>query len=220
MPKVEPRFPCPVCLGIPMDKARVGGQGELVLDYCPRCGGMWFELGEVQQLRQRKPRQLWKQIPQRPSPARTLCHSCHAPLDRAAESCPACQSRNTLDCPSCQQPLLMRIQDGLRLDVCEKCRGVWFDHAELSAIWKLSLTKVRKRRAQTAVSGRANDAAFVMLDPLIYAPDIVFLGARAAGYAVSGAVEAAANSGALDAIGDVAGSVFEVIVEIIGGVFS
>ena len=58
-----------------------------------------------------------------------------------------------------------------------------------------------------------------MLDALTYSPDVLFLGARAAGYAVSGAAEAAANSGVIDAVGEAAGSVFEVIVEIIGGLF-
>ena len=220
MPEVEPRFPCPVCLGIPMAKARVGEKGELVLDHCPRCGGIWFELGEIQQLRHRKPSQLWKHLPQRPEPARTLCHSCHTPIDRAAESCPACESRNTLDCPSCQQPLAVHTHEGLRLDVCDQCRGVWFDHTELSAIWKLSLTKAGQRPAQPALASPSGGAGLIMLDALTYAPDVVLYGAYAAGYAVSGAVEAVGNSGALDAVGDAAAGVFEAIVEIIGGIFS
>jgi len=217
MPKVEPRFPCPVCLGIPMDKARVGGKGELVLDHCPRCGGMWFELGEVQLLRHQKPSQLWKHVSKRPSAARTLCHTCHAPLDRAAESCPACEARNTLDCPSCQQPLTIHMHEGLRLDVCDQCRGVWFDHTELSEIWKLSLTKTRQQPAQTGVPARARDAG---LDALIYVPDVVVYGAYAAGHVVSGAAEAIGNSGALGVVGEAATGVFEAIVEIISGLFS
>lgn len=220
MPKIEPRFPCPVCLGIPMDKARIGERGELVLDHCPRCGGIWFELGEVQQLRHRHSSQLWERISRLPSPARTLCHSCHAPLERALQSCPACGSLNTIECPSCQEPLTLHMHEGIRLDVCAKCRGVWFDHAELSAIWTLSLTKAGQRRRRTALAPQTNDAGLIVLDALTFAPDVVFFGARAAGYAVSGTVDAVANSGALDAVGDAAASVFETILEILGGIFS
>jgi hypothetical protein len=112
------------------------------------------------------------------------------------------------------------MHEGIRLDVCAKCRGVWFDHAELSAIWTLSLTKAGQRRRRTALAPQTNDAGLIVLDALTFAPDVVFFGARAAGYAVSGTVDAVANSGALDAVGDAAASVFETILEILGGIFS
>jgi hypothetical protein len=51
-------------------------------------------------------------------------------------------------------------------------------------------------------------------------PDVLFLGARAAGYAISGAADAVASSGLAEGVGEAAGSVFETIVEIIGGLFS
>ena len=56
----ETRWPCPVCLGVKMEKTVVGkgegGPDSLTLDHCARCGGMWFELGEVQRLELRAAR--------------------------------------------------------------------------------------------------------------------------------------------------------------------
>jgi len=46
-----------------MMKARVGRAGELTLDHFGRCGGIWFEPGEVQGLRRREPGTLFNSIP-------------------------------------------------------------------------------------------------------------------------------------------------------------
>jgi hypothetical protein len=51
-------------------------------------------------------------------------------------------------------------------------------------------------------------------------PDVLFLGARAAGYAVTGVADAAVSSGVAEGVAEAAGTVFEAILEIIGGVFS
>ena len=220
MPKIEPRYPCPVCLGSHLEKTRIGGGDELELDHCRRCGGVWFELGEVQRLRQTRARKFWSRVSPRPSDARPLCHSCHVPVDRNAETCPSCGSRNTIDCPVCEQPLEAQTFQNIRLDVCKSCRGVWFDHAELAAIWKLSLDTENARRTRTGVVTTANTPSLLVVDALTFMPDVLFLGARAAGYALSGAAEAAASSGVGEVVAEAAGGVFEVIVEIIGGIFS
>ena len=47
----EPRYDCPVCTGLPMKKLKITRQHEevfLTLDCCQRCGGVWFDEGEVQ----------------------------------------------------------------------------------------------------------------------------------------------------------------------------
>ena len=203
-----------------MEKARLGDSQELELDSCRRCGGVWFELGEVQHLRRHEPDVLWRHVSPHPSDSRTLCHGCHAPIDRDVHDCPSCGSRNTIDCPACLRPLEPQTYQDVRLDVCNSCRGVWFDHAELAAIWKLSLETTLSRRRDAGLSANADSSGLIVLDALIYTPDVLFFGARAAGYAVSGTVEAVANSGLVDGVGEAAGSVFEVIVEIIGGLFS
>ena len=220
MRKIEPRYPCPVCLGSHMEKTRVDGSQELELDYCRRCGGVWFELGEVQRLRRHPPDVLWRRVSPHPSDSRTLCHSCHAPIDRNVHDCPSCGSRNAIDCPVCQRPLEPQTYQDVRLDACRSCRGVWFDHAELAAIWKLSLDTTLRRRGDAGLTAHAGGSSLIVLDALMYTPDVLFLGAQAAGYAVSGAADVIANSGLVEGAGEAAGSVFEAIVEIIGGLFS
>jgi Zn-finger nucleic acid-binding protein len=220
MPRIEPRYPCPVCLGSHLEKTRVGRGGVLVLDHCRRCGGVWFELGEIQQLRSQRARALWRHVSPLAPDARTLCHSCHTPIDRNTESCASCGTHNTIDCPMCARPLDAQMYQNIRLDVCKSCRGVWFDHAELAAIWKLKLEKDVTPRGRTGLGTTANIPGSIGVDSLIFMPDVLFLGARTAGYALSGAADVVVSSGVGGAVADAAGSVFEVIVEIIGGIFS
>ena len=220
MPRVEPRYPCPVCLGSHLEKTRVGRTDELELDHCRRCGGVWFELGEIQRLRHQPAHAFWGRVSPHPPDARTLCHSCHTPIDRDADVCSGCGVRNTIDCPVCEQPLEAQTYQNIRLDVCKSCRGVWFDHAELAAIWKLGLETGGNCRGSTGLATTADVPGLLVVDALMFMPDVLFLGARAAGYALSGAAEAVASSGVAGGVADAAGSVFEAILEIIGGIFS
>jgi hypothetical protein len=97
---------------------------------------------------------------------------------------------------------------------------VWFDHTELAAIWKLRLEAGTTRRGSTRLSTTADAPGLLVVDSLLFMPDVLFLGARAAGYALSGAAEAVASSGVAGGVADAAGTVFEAILEIIGGIFS
>jgi Zn-finger nucleic acid-binding protein len=229
MRELEPRYPCPVCLGVRLDKTRVGARGELVLDSCRRCGGIWFELGEVQRLKRFRPQTLWDRVGLRDEPFRMQCHGCHAPIDRNAATCPACDWRNTIDCPVCDRAMEAQTHEGLRLDSCRNCRGVWFDHIELAAIWSLALDRAARRRPPGAgpatTPGAAEDGAVVLMHALAYSPEVVLYGARAAGYAVSTSAEALANApeaaaGLIGGAGEAAASVFEAVLDIISELFS
>lgn len=206
-----------------MKKVRISDRDtHLVLDYCARCGGIWFELGEVQQLRHHGHHALWSRIDRRADAFRMSCHECHSIIDRNCERCPTCGWSNVLQCPSCDRPLTREVHEGMCLDVCRECRGVWFDHAELSEIWKASLAP-RPRR--TPGSSHASASAWVATDVLLYSPDLLFLSAHGAGMVVEGVGTALANApqaigGVADAAGDAAAGVFEFIAEIIGGIFS
>jgi len=39
-----------------------------------------------------------------------------------------------MDCPRCQVPLTMSDRQGVEIDYCPKCRGVWLDRGELDKI--------------------------------------------------------------------------------------
>jgi Zn-finger nucleic acid-binding protein len=240
MRELEVRYPCPVCLGVIMDKTPVGrppvgrpsaGQGgTLLLDHCGRCGGVWFEAGEVQRLHGYRPELLWEAIAQRSEPFRMQCHGCQSFVERDATACNACGWRNVLDCPVCQRPMETATHRGVKLDACRSCKGVWFDHSELASVWLLAFaTSLRNRQSPSRVRGAAEDGTLVVLDALMYTPWLVVDGMRVAGHAA--AMSADALGGALahapeaasvvvEAAGDAAAGVFETVVEILCGLFS
>lgn len=39
-----------------------------------------------------------------------------------------------MNCPKCQIPMREREQDGLIIDICPQCRGVWLDAGELEKL--------------------------------------------------------------------------------------
>lgn len=206
---LEARLPCPVCL-IAMEKATLrGAAGALTLDHCTRCGGVWFERGEVQQLAGRPTAELWAQIAPRADQARPLCHGCNTPLDRDLANCGTCGRANLLACPHCDEQMTRREHEGLALDVCQRCRGVWFDHHELATIWKLNLTEVAQR------TGRGREALAVggdvLMDAMIWTPGLVLHGAAGAAHLGGAAIEVVggAASGVFDAILELISSLFE-----------
>ncbi len=226
---LEARLPCPVCLGVQMEKVSLHrGREGLVLDHCPRCGGVWFERGEAQRLTQHSPDELWKHIPPRASAPRPACHGCRAPLDRDADTCGVCGTKNTISCPMCDQRMERRTHQNLFLDVCTRCRGVWFDHAELKSVWSLALSNVVAKRQDRGVQAAAIGGD-ILLESLFWAPGLVF---HAGGAAVHGAGQvigafgnisadgaAGAAMGAAEAVGGAAEGVFETIMEIIASIF-
>lgn len=243
MKRLETRYPCPVCLGAKLEKVRVegppdarrralrppGGDSDsprdrvFVLDHCPRCGGVWFEAGEVQRLRQTDADALWREILRRDGVHAMLCHSCRAPVSRDDSACRACGWNVELDCPICERPLRTSEQNGLRLDYCPHDRGVWFDHHELTGIWKLKVDALVRRRGRRALDA-AGDVA--LLDVLALDPFLLYYGVSATAHVAGAAADAVASSGSLEAVGEVASvageaasSLFETIVEIIGGLF-
>ena len=111
--------------------------------------------------------------------------------------------------------------EGYDVDVCRVCKGVWFEHHELSLIWNRELGSAIERRRQAA----PYQASDLLIDAVLFTPDLAIYGAQAAGHAVLGSVELLgaapeAIRSAAGAVGDAAASVFEIIVEIIGGILS
>lgn len=224
MTRLETRYPCPVCLGVKMEKVTLAAaEAGLTLDHCPRCGGVWFEKGEVQLLRRTDATALWREIVQREGVHSMQCHSCRTHLARTERACHACGWNVELDCPVCDRPMRIAEQNGLHLDYCTHCQGVWFDHDELTGIWKMQVDALVKRRGSRALD-TAGD--IVLLDLLLYDPFVMYYGIHAAGHAAGAAANALAGSGSVEVIGEVAGAagevasgLFETIVEIIGGIF-
>jgi len=230
MPEPEERRPCPVCLGVKMTKRSAATGGELTLDRCDRCGGIWFDAGEVMKLRTMQSPEIWRKVMLADEDFKMSCHGCHQLMDRDADACPACGWGNALDCPVCTLPMDRREVSGLHLDFCTDRHGVWFDRIELAEIWNLQVEKKPAPRSSVSWE-RAGDAAFVgaeALDFLLWNPNVAAAGARA----VTGGARAVASvasdlavdapevlSTVVEAAGDVAGGVFEAIFDVIGSIF-
>jgi|SRR5687768_1417316 len=215
---IETRWPCPVCIGARMDKVHIKDpSGVLTLDACPRCGGLWFERGEVGRLSTRKPSAIHAHVPTRADRVRPPCLECHTPLDRDAEKCGACGRRNVLHCPMCDREMDRREHAGLILDFCKQCHGVWFDNAELSAIWRMTVAQTRgdlaaRRRMRGADVAAAS--ADGLMEAMFWSPHLVVYG----GAAVIDLVGHAAGPAA-EAVGGAAEGVFAAVLEIISGLF-
>ncbi len=95
------------------------------------------------------------------------------------------------------------------LDVCQRCRGVWFDHHELATIWRLNLDQAIARRS-VAGSPALDTGADVLSYALLWSPELV--GEGAVGLAQAGA-------GAIEVVGGAADGVFESVIAIIESLF-
>ncbi len=235
MAERSPRLPCPVCLGLAMDKVRFGHGGALEIDRCTRCGGIWLDHGEIQALRALPRSTLSGTLEQRyPLVSKGQCHACHAPVDRAAKQCGVCGRSNLLDCPHCDRSLRVEQVSGLRLDVCPTCKGAWFDHHELEAIWSREFDRALARRhlpVRDASLATADVGTELLFHSVIFGPDLLLPLAAAGGEAMSTSADALAQlpealqgtpelaAQAFEAVGEAAGGVFEAVVDIIGGIF-
>ncbi|MGD1857031.1 MAG: zf-TFIIB domain-containing protein [Leptolyngbyaceae cyanobacterium] len=137
----EPQYSCPVCPGQRLQKIKIVPEKSknrracLTLDGCQRCGGVWFDKGEVTISTQITSPQDRQRIIQKPKKGQIHCRSCDTLMDRNLDQCPACNHYNRIACPVCKRTLARKRQQQLVLDVCHHCQGVWFDQAELLAIW-------------------------------------------------------------------------------------
>ncbi|HYR09708.1 MAG TPA: zf-TFIIB domain-containing protein [Longimicrobium sp.] len=225
MRKPAIRLECPACLGVPLEVMRFTHGASV--RHCRRCGGTWIVRGQIPRLRTVSS-QVMRTIIRRAEDAGFLCHACHVPMDRDAAECEACGRDNALECPDCGKPLRRQTERGVTVDVCGPCEAVWLDHHELSAIWAGAATLA------VAQASSGNNLALTpdadLLEIFVHAPDLAVGAVRGAAHAAQASVEAAANApemlsavpdalGALlEIAGNVAGAVFELILEVICGI--
>lgn len=229
MPEIEPRYACPVCLGVSLGKLRLKNQGDLLLDYCQRCGGIWFDAGEVPQLQRYHPQVLWRHIVLHDEQYNMTCHACYGRMQRNASRCPACQWRNVIDCPVCARPLRPLERDGFKLDLCQACKGVWFDNIELADLWNRQLASRPSKRPRDTYGDAKGEEVSLFLEVLTWTPvDVIASGVEVGVETGQTIVDVMApvisnvpsNAEAIvEATGNLAEGVFETIAGIIGDLF-
>jgi Zn-finger nucleic acid-binding protein len=209
-----------------MSKTQPATESDLLLDYSKRCGGMWFDRGEVDQLRELRPKAR-NTIIDLAGLAHTMrCHSCQAAMDRNAHWCPACAWRNVIHCPVCAGPLQPRESEQIKIDICSRCEGVWFATAELAQIWNRSAGSLAKGKPQ-----RTESHDHFLLGEFLYPWDVPTLegtgemsgaAVEGVGHLAGAAVEGTGHlaGAAVDGAGDLAGAVFGGIAILIEGIFA
>ena len=160
---IEPRYNCPVCPGLPMQKLQIAHRHKsvyLTLDCCKRCGGVWFDRGEVQLSQQITSSKVRQRIAKHTSYGQSYCQSCHAFMDRNKTECAACGWHNQIACPVCAETLQCKRHKGLTLDVCHSCKGIWFDQAELPALWSNSLSNIIKSSQEKSSTSSSDQPGY------------------------------------------------------------
>ncbi|HUP47817.1 MAG TPA: zf-TFIIB domain-containing protein [Thermoanaerobaculia bacterium] len=100
---------CPRCR-VELERRNVRGRATEV-DRCAKCGGVWFDDGEIEQV---------IGVPRRP---------------RLAVPANARRTANET-CPHCAEPLFVFAYPGTMtiVDACRRCAGIWLDSGELEEI--------------------------------------------------------------------------------------
>ena len=108
-----PRSPlhCPAC-GANLQPCDLG---QVEVDECTTCNGLWLDHGELEQLAD------LKQLPPRLLSVRKINKM-------------ALRPEGTRPCPRCSKILVGTLVKGVRLDLCADCQGMWLDQGELNEI--------------------------------------------------------------------------------------
>ena len=62
-----------------------------------------------------------------------------------------------MKCPNCDETLVMTERQGVEIDYCPKCRGVWLDKGELDKIVEKSQQEIRKQNTDSGNYNRYDD---------------------------------------------------------------
>lgn len=101
---------CVKCTSV-LDKARVG---DVEVDLCPSCGGLWLDHGEIERIGRGKPADM---------------DNLRKALTGSAT--PEAASETTTSCPACPGQLKEVVLGPVHVDYCTKCHGVFLDKGEL-----------------------------------------------------------------------------------------
>jgi Zn-finger nucleic acid-binding protein len=118
------RIVIPVPVRCPIDGGllRPNGSGQSVIESCPVCGGIWVSARALRRLQGSSPElrvHLAGRLRGQPAMAPVL-----------AKHCSTCEAT----------PLGVCRVNGVELDVCAKCGGLWLDRGELEALKRRRMT--------------------------------------------------------------------------------
>lgn len=101
---------CVKCESV-LDKTRVG---DVEVDLCPSCGGLWLDHGEIERIGRGNTQDLAQ---------------LRAALTGSAQPAPASETQSS--CPACSGKLKEVVVGPVHVDYCTECHGVFLDRGEL-----------------------------------------------------------------------------------------
>ncbi|MCS6859745.1 MAG: zf-TFIIB domain-containing protein [Abditibacteriales bacterium] len=166
------------------------------LDGCPQCRGIWVDDGELRAIHHRitgatasaastthPPFQ--PDVRQKAQQAMGFltnveCPGCKQPNPTASKVCWACgailEGKRGFICPRCDKPLSSGVYDGLRLDTCKACGGMWVDAPEFPVLMQRSPEQLKQLEQQLGQTKVHLDAVLesrrALMCPLCYEPMI------------------------------------------------
>jgi len=102
---------CVKCTSI-LDKSMVG---DVEVDLCPKCGGLWLDYGEVAKIAVLADDEI--------KPLRKLLTGAAGP--------PPVPTDTKVPCPACPGQLKEVVLGNIHVDYCTKCKGLFLDKGEL-----------------------------------------------------------------------------------------
>ena len=115
---------CPECSAQMKELKYIPGK-DLLVDYCETCGGVWLDGGEIQEAEAIADAQDDRKI-----------RLMRAIWQMRAEV----RGENILKCPKCKTPTVHEFYtgEGVTLDLCDRCKGSWFEKGELADACELA----------------------------------------------------------------------------------
>jgi hypothetical protein len=133
-----------------------------------------------------------------------------------------------LDCPECLSAMEVVTHGDLTLDLCKRCRGVWFDRHELAALWSFALSTTALSKSLNSKSpGLEVDAGTMLVDTLhsaellAYTPDVGVAVVEGVAHTASGSIEIlAVVPEVAGAVAEAAAATFEILLEAVAAILS
>jgi len=107
---------CPAC-SLGLKEMKYTGSSQLLIDYCENCSGLWLDGGETGDIKKisANPEDIKLRI------SREVWNLRFKLNKTSALSCPKCNAKTLFN---------FKTSEGVTVDVCNKCQGIWLDKGE------------------------------------------------------------------------------------------
>lgn len=120
------------------------------IDICSRCGGIWFDKGEISRISMRSSFETRDSSEKIKSALAVLRkRDVRGSLPQTHEGIISSNLKDSGEtpCPACPRVLHTMDYEGVEIDVCSRCRGIWLDHGELEELMNRFDTSVLTGKA-------------------------------------------------------------------------